>query len=150
MAFLCGDLNESKTDNWDNGKMTPVVLTLMVALGLAGVLCALGSLFPAVMEMMCINTRSLSVPLRFRKSSFKRIQTAFILLAFVGWNIILYQAIYWMLWFLPDSLGSQDEYGDWQSYRSYISGTAGFILGFFILQKLESRATASRRKALED
>ena len=64
----------------------------------------------------------------------QKIQTfATISLIFIGWGIIYYNALYGTLWFLSENWGGRNEYGEWASMRSRLSGTGGVLLTFITI-----------------
>lgn len=117
--------------------MVALGVLLMVALTFC-VGCALSWLLPSQISKIILPAKTSYGTIDHRKEKEREpITYIFFILSLFGWILIYYNAFYQLLFFLPDDWGRQNEYSDWASYRSGISGTASFWLSIFTLVQLE-------------
>lgn len=74
---------------------------------------------------------------RHKESKLAPIKIAFTIMSMIGWSVIYSAGLYGLLWFLLEDWGTQNEYGEWNSYRAGISGSIGLFLSLFTLAQLE-------------
>lgn len=115
-----------------------LLMGVAILLGILSVSCALAWLLPSQISKIIRPTKTSYGTIDRRKEKEREpLKMAFYFVSFIGWFVIYDNAFYGLLTFLPDEWGGEDEYGDWTSYRSGISGIASFWLSIFTLVQLE-------------
>jgi len=77
----------------------------------------------------------------------KALRYTYIVFAVLGFGIAGYKLTETTLWWIPASIGSKDEYGDWISLTGSIAGTVAFFSAFGLPSLLHSLAARSVRKS---
>lgn len=114
--------------------MMALLGTVMLALlTLACIACAIGTLFPFIMGKACsVLGKVPSAFSKYRKINFQFYAwSAFMILGFIGWNIIFYNGFLGALWFVP-------EHNMVEGWKSHLAGILSFLLSVGFLLRLES------------
>lgn len=113
--------------------MSFVAAIILALFSVISIACAIGTLFPSIMaNAHSILSKPPSTFSKYRKISFQfYVWAAFMIFAFIGWNIIFYNGIIGSLWFI------EDHYGATEHWKKYIAGLLAFLFSVILSLRLE-------------